>query len=42
MYLKEKSKAFQMFKWYLTRVEKETGKELKCLRSNRGGELTSH
>ena len=31
-----------MFKWYLARVEKEIGKSLKCLRSNRGGEFTSH
>ena len=31
-----------MFKWYLERVEKETGKSLKCLRLDRGGEFTSH
>ena len=31
-----------MFKWYLARVEKETSKSLKCLRSNRGGEFTSN
>lgn len=31
-FLKEKSKAFQMFKWYRARVEKETGRQLKCLR----------
>ena len=42
MYLKEKSKAFKMFKWYLARVEKEIGKSLKCLRFDRGGEFTSH
>ena len=41
MFLKQKSNAFQMFKWYLARVEKETGKSLKCLRSDRGGEFTS-
>ena len=41
MFLKQKSDAFQMFKWYLDRVEKEIGKILKCLRSNRGGEFTS-
>ena len=29
MYLKEKLEAFQKFKWYLARVEKETGKKLK-------------
>ena len=42
MYLKEKSEAFKMFKWYLARVEKEIGKSLKCLRSERGGEFTLH
>ena len=42
MYLKEKSKAFQVFKWYLARVEKETCKILKCLRSNKGGAFTSN
>ena len=31
-----------MFKWYLARVEKETGKSLKCLRSDRGGEFISN
>ena len=31
-----------MFKWYLDKVEKRTGKSLKCLRSNRGGEFTSN
>ena len=42
MYLREKLEAFQKFKWYLARVEKETGKNLKCLRSNRGGEFISN
>ena len=42
MYLKEKLEAFQKFKWYLARVEKETRKKLKCLRSDRGGELISN
>ena len=42
MYLKEKSQAFKMFKWYLARVEKETSKSLKCLKSGRGGEFTSN
>ena len=42
MFLKQKSDAFQMFKWYLARVEKETIKILKCLRSDRGGEFTSN
>ena len=31
-----------MFKCYLARVEKEIDKSLKCLRSDRGGEFTSH
>ena len=41
IFLKKKYNAFQMFKWYLARVEKETRKSLKCLRSDRGGEFTS-
>ena len=41
MFLKQKSDACQMFRWYLARVDKESGKSLKCLRSNRGGEFTS-
>ena len=41
MFLKQKFDAFQMFKWYLARVEKEMGKSLKCLRSDKGGEFTS-
>ena len=40
MFLKHKLDAFQMFKWYLARVEKETRKNLKCLKSDRGGEFT--
>ena len=40
MFLKQKSDSFQMFKWYLARVKKETEKSLKCLRSDRGGEFT--
>ena len=42
MYLKEKFEAFQKFKWYLARVEKETRKKLKCLRLDRGGEFISN
>src|SRR5271156_448738 len=42
MFLKEKSEAFQKFRWYLARVDKETRKKLKCLRSDRGGEFTSN
>ena len=37
IFLKHKSDAFQMFKWYLARFEKEIGKSLKCLRSEKGG-----
>ena len=29
MYLKEKFEAFQKFKWYLARVEKEIGKKIQ-------------
>ena len=29
MYLREKLEAFEKFKWYLARVEKEIGKRLK-------------
>ena len=32
MFLKYKYDSFQMFKWYLSRVEKETCKSLKCMR----------
>ena len=42
MYLRKKLEAFEKFKWYLERVEKEIGKRLKCLRSDRGGEFISH
>ena len=42
MYLREKSEAFEKFKWYLARVEKEKGKRLKCLRSDRGSEFISN
>ena len=41
MYLREKSEAFEKFKWYLARVEKETWKRLKFLRSDRGVEFIS-
>ena len=41
MFLKKKFDTFQMFKWHLARVEKEIGKNLKCLRSDRGGEFKS-
>ena len=42
MYLKEKFKKNQKFKWYLERVEKETGKNLKCFISDRDGEFISN
>ena len=42
MYLKEKSEAFQKFKWYLARVEKYTGKKLKCLRSKKCAKFISN
>ena len=42
MYLREESKAFEKLKWYLARVEKEIGKRIKCLRSDRGGEFISN
>ena len=42
MYLREKSKAFEKFKWYLAKVEKEKRKRLKWLRLDRGGEFTSN
>lgn len=31
-----------MFKWYLAKVEKETGRNLKCLRSDQGGDFISN
>ena len=42
MYLRQKLETFKKFKWYLARVEKETGKILKCLRSDKGGEFISN
>ena len=42
MYLREKSEAFEKFKWYLEIVEKEIGKRLKCFRLDRGGEFISN
>lgn len=40
--LKEKSAAFETFKYFKARVELETGCRLKILRSDRGGEYTSN
>ena len=42
MYLREKSEAFQKFKWHLARVEKEIGKIFKFLRSDKGDEFISN
>jgi len=39
--LKEKSRAFEIFKLFKSLVEKESGCFIKCLRSDRGGEYTS-
>lgn len=41
IYLKEKLEAFNMFKVYKEKVEREIGRALKCVRSNQGGEFTS-
>lgn len=40
-FLVEKSEAFINFKNYKSRVEKETGSYIRCLRTDRGGEFTS-
>ena len=42
MFLKQKFEAFQMFKWYLRKVEKETSKNLKYLKYEKEGEFTSN
>lgn len=42
MFVKQKYDTFEMFKWYLARVEKETCKSLKCLRFDEGGEFRSN
>lgn len=41
-FLKEELEAFSKFKAFKALVEKETDKNLKCLRSDRGGEFTSN
>ncbi|KAL0356305.1 UNVERIFIED_CONTAM: Retrovirus-related Pol polyprotein from transposon TNT 1-94 [Sesamum radiatum] len=41
-FLKHKSEAFEIFKRFKTRVEKESGFEIKALRTDRGGEFTSN
>lgn len=40
-FLKEKSEAFSHFKIFKKKVETESGKNIKCLRTDRGGEYTS-
>lgn len=40
-FLKEKSEAFSYFKEFKRKVETETEKLIKCLRTDRGGEYTS-
>ena len=40
-FLKQKSEAFGAFKKFKAAVEKETGLEIKAMRSDRGGEFTS-
>ena len=40
-FLKGKSNAFEVFKKFKVMVEKETGRHIKAVRSNRGGEYTS-
>jgi len=39
--LKEKSKAFEVFKKFKVMVEKATSRQIKYVRSDRGGEYTS-
>ena len=39
--MKGKSKAFEVFKKFKVMVEKKTGRHIKVVRSNRGGEYTS-
>jgi transposase InsO family protein len=41
-FLAEKSEAIEAFKRFKARVEKETEKDIQCLRTNRGGEYTSN
>ena len=41
MFLKVKSGGFQMFKCYLARFEKDIGKSLKYMRSDRGSAFIS-
>jgi len=40
-FLKEKSEAFEKFKVFKALTENQTGRRLKAVRSDRGGEFTS-
>ncbi|KAM2507814.1 hypothetical protein ACFX1W_030095 [Malus domestica] len=40
--MKYKSESFERFKEFKNEVEKQTGKQIKTLRSNRGGEYLSN
>ena len=40
--LKSKDQVFQTFTIFHNMVERETGRKLKCLRSDNDGEYTSH
>lgn len=40
-FLKDKSEAFGNFKAFRALVEKESGRRIKCLRTDQGGEFTS-
>ena len=40
--MRHKSESFEMFKRYRNEVEKQTGKDIKILRSDRGGEYLSN
>ena len=40
-FLKEKSEAFEKFKVFKALTENQTGKRLKAISSNRGGEFSS-
>lgn len=39
--LKKKADVFNVFKQFKTMVENKTGKSIKCLRTDDGGEFTS-
>lgn len=40
-FIKEKSEAFHQFRLFKSKVETESGRSIKCLRTDRGGEYTS-